>query len=399
MIGRSIDYYIGILREGTRFVPHLLNQAIFLVKKGKPKEAFNYLWAHAFEKEEGAALAEPFYRRNPDWTPYPKRIELEVSTECSLRCLKCEHTYWKEIPRMMEFEQFKHILEQFPTLRAISLSGIGHGMEKREKYLEMIEYLREKSIYIQFFDTFLFVNENVANRLIDLRANKIWMSIDAATPETYKKLQVGSDFNVVVNNAKRLIELKREKKALFPELVFHFIVQKPNVKEMPDFIDLVYDIMRDDPSHLITVQFTRLIPFKENSYLIPDIPQEIVDETVRRAKKYGNFRLEFCNIPDYSERLPVSECTAWTVPFITVSGDAYPCCSLTEANMRSKIRGQSFGTFDVNLFRDDFRDTWYSENFRKFIRAFNRSICPKICYYPRPCPIFNIDKNQVDESI
>ena len=399
MIGRSIDYYIGIFREGKKYVPHLLNQALFLVNKGRPREAFNYLWAHAFEKEEGAALAEPFYRRNPDLAPYPKRIELEVSTECSLRCVKCEHTYWEEKQKMMTLEELKHILKQFPTLRAISLSGIGHGMEKRDQYLKMIEYIREKSIFIQFFDTLLFVDEKTARKLIDSRANKVWMSIDAATAETYKKLQVGSDFDVVVNNAKKLIKLKREKKSLFPELEFHYIVQEPNVKEMPDFIDLAYDITKEDPSLLITVQFTRLIPFKENSYLIPNVPQEIVDETKKRANKYGNFRVEFCNLPDYSVRLPVSECTAWTVPFITVDGDCYPCCSLTEGNMRSKIRGQSFGTFDVNLFKDDFRDVWYSEKFRKFIRAFNKGICPKICYYPRPCPIFNIEREQVDESI
>jgi len=399
MIGRGVDYYIDVFRGALPFVPHLLNQILYLLKIGKPTEALNFLWAHAFEKEEGAALAEPFYRRNPDWAPYPKRIELEVSTQCSLRCPKCEHTYWKEPQKMMTMKEFKHIIEQFPTLRAISLSGIGHGMERKDVYLKIIEYLRKKSLFIQFFDTLLFVDEKTAEKLIDLRVNKIWMSIDAATPETYKKLQVGSDFNVVIKNAKKLIELKRKRKALFPDLEFHYIVQKPNVKEMPDFIDLAYEITREDPTILTTIQFTRLIPFKENSHLIPTVPQEIVDETTRRAKKYGNFRVEFCNVPDYSDRLSVSECTAWTVPFITVEGDCYPCCSLTEGNIRHKLKGKTFGTFDVNLFRDDFRDVWYSDRFRKFVRAFNKNICPKVCYYPRPCPIFNINKEQVDETI
>jgi len=132
MIGRSIDYYMGIFREGKKYVPHLLNQAFFLASKGRMKEAYNYLWAHAFVKEEGAALGEPLYRRKPDMAPYPERIELEVSTQCSLRCLKCEHTYWNEEQKMMTMEQFEHILNQFPTLKAISLSGIGHGMERRD---------------------------------------------------------------------------------------------------------------------------------------------------------------------------------------------------------------------------------------------------------------------------
>ena len=399
MIGRGIDYYLGIFREAKPFVPHLLNQALFLVSKGKMTEAFNYLWAHAFVKEEGAALGEPFYRRNPDWAPYPQRIELEVTNQCSLRCQKCEHTYWKEKSRTMSFEEFKHILEQFPTLKAISLSGIGHGMERKDVYFKMLEYLRKRSIFIQFFDTLLFADEETAKKLINLRVNKIWMSLDAATAETYKKLQVGSDFNVVTENARRLVKLKREMKALFPELLFHFIVQKPNVKEMPDYIDLIYDITRNDPSLLKTVQFTRLIPFKENSHLVPNIPKEIVDKTIKRANEYGNFRLEMCNVPDYSERLPLSECTAWTVPFITVDGDCYPCCSLTEGNIRHLIRGNSFGTFNVNLFKEDFREVWYSEEFRKFIKAINKGICPKICYYPRPCPIFNINESRVDEKI
>jgi hypothetical protein len=91
------------------------------------KNAWSYVWATLFSRDAGLALQDVLYRYFPNLGPYPKQLEVEVTTACNLRCTICEHTYWTEKPRHMTFEQFKHVVDQFPGLRWIGMTGIGSG--------------------------------------------------------------------------------------------------------------------------------------------------------------------------------------------------------------------------------------------------------------------------------
>ena len=48
---------------------------------------------------------------------YPPFIEVEISNICKYNCLHCEHKFWKEKPRLMNPEEFKMIIDQFPDLK------------------------------------------------------------------------------------------------------------------------------------------------------------------------------------------------------------------------------------------------------------------------------------------
>ena len=376
----EINFYFNLAIKSLPYLKFYLGQIFYLVRKGKFRNAYNYFWTIAFTKEDGAALLEWRYRKNPDNAPYPGRIEVEVTTTCNLKCQKCEHTFWNEKQENMSYEQFVHILKQFPKLKAISCSGIGHGFNNPD-FPRMLKYLKSRQIFTQFFDPLLLVNEERAKLLVKLGVEKIWMSIDGATKKTYEKVQSGSNFEIAIKNAKRLIRLKKEMKSRFPELAFHFIITRDNVNEMPMVIDLIHDITKEGKNILNLIQFTKLIPFKENEFLRPHpIPKKIINETIRRAKKHGNFRLSFCNI---GKKLPIEECTAWTVPFITVNGEYYQCCAFTEGNVRDKIRKFLIG----NLFKQHFKDIWYSKEMRKFIRDIHNKKIPPVCTF-RDCPMF-----------
>jgi len=381
-----IKYYAHMLKMANKYRGHISDQIFYRLKEGKIKSAYNYIWTILFTKEEGAGLADKLFLINPDLAPYPGRIELEVTTKCSLRCEKCEHTYWNEQEEDLSYEKFKHVIGQFPKLKAISLSGIGHGFHNPE-YMKMLRYVKSKSIFTQFFDPFLLINEQRAREIVKIGIDKIWMSLDAATEDTYKKVQAGSDFDTVIRNAKKLIEIKKELRSPYPELAFHFIITEKNVHEMPMYIDLVEEITQGTQK-LNIVQFTKLIPFKENMHLMPEIPKKIINDTRRKARKYKHFRVDFFNVQG---KPPICECTAWTVPFITVDGSIYPCCTLTEGNLRPFFTNV-FG----NVFQTDFKKVWESKEFKKFIWAMHFGKVPHLCYYPRPCTIFSIEGEKLE---
>jgi len=375
-----LRFYITKLRKASRLIPFYLRQIFFLLKRGKFKGAYNYLWTMLITKEEGAGFADPFQLKSQFFVPYPGRIELEATTRCNFKCLKCESTYWDILQQDMSFENFKKIIDQFPKLKAISLSGIGHNWLNKD-YMAMLEYVKSKSIYTQFFDTFYFIDEERARRLIDIQVNKIWMSLDGATKDTYEKQQVGSNFDRVIANVKNLVRLKKEMKSNFPEICFHFIVTKINFHEMPEFVRLIHSI-NSDPNQINLIQFTKLIPFKENLDLSPQVDEKILDETLQTAMKLKNFRISIYRM-EKEEKKDICGCLDWTVPFITVDGNVYPCCGYTEGNMRKIMHKYAMG----NVFKQDFKEIWYSKKFTEFRRMIHYNKVPIECKI-RDCPAF-----------
>lgn len=389
---KPLKEYLKIFRLKTfkriyRYLFLLLKTEIYLFRKRKFREAYNYFWVRFFSIEEGLGLATPIYKINPNFAPYPRRIELEVTTKCRFRCPKCEHTYWKEKQEDMSFRDFKRIIDQFPKLKEISLTGIGHGFENPE-YFEMLKYLKSKSIFVQFFDPLFLLDERVFRELIRIGVNLIWMSIDGATKETYEKSIVGSNFDKVINNAKILVRLKNELNSPFPELHFQIIITKYNIEEMPKFIELVNSIIDKTNQYLTEITFIKLISFKENEWLTPEISEDILETTLKKARESKNLNVKFVNMSPCGSKPPISECVAWTVPFITVDGRVYPCCAVTEGNFRHLVKTHAFG----NLFKEDFREIWHSKEFRNFVKMINEGKKPWICCGPRECPLYKCGK-------
>lgn len=387
-----LNEYLKIFRPRTFkkvlfYLKHLMGWEFYLLKKGKFKEAYNCFWVRLFSIEEGLGLATPFYKINPNWAPYPERIEVEVTTVCRFRCPKCEHTYWKEKQQNMSFDNFKRVIDQFPKLKEVSSTGIGHGFENPE-YFKMLEYLKSKSIFVQFFDPLFLLNEKIIRELIKIRANWIWISFDGATKETYEKSQVGSNFETVIENIKTLFKIRKELKSPFPELHFQPIITKYNVKEMPKFVELIGSITKDSNQPMVEVQFINLIPFEENKWLMPEVTEDVLEETRKKAKEFKNLNIEFIKMAPEETKAPIQECLSWTVPFILVDGTVYPCCALTEGNMRQLVKPYALG----NIFQTPFKKMWYSKEFRHLIKAIHEGGSPAVCCYLRECPLFKCGK-------
>ena len=366
----------------------LWEQTSALVRQRGLREALNYLWTIVFSIEDGVGLLYPLWSKYPALMRWPGRIELEVTTKCFLSCLKCEQTFWNEPQKSLNVKQVEYVLNNFPKLKAISLSGIGHNYQNPD-YEKILKLCCDRGLYVQFFDTFLLINEERAKNLVDWGVTKIWMSLDGVDEETVALQQRGSSFNKVVKNAKRLVDYKMEKKGRFPELGFTVVVTKINISKLPKFLALFDAIIRDS-QRMIMVQFIRLIGFEENRFLMPDASQ-LADARAAVIKNAGNFererfRLNFTHFKYNLEdnKAPIECCASWAVPFITVDGTVYPCCGLTEGNQRRLIDRSAFG----NIFNNSFRDIWKGEGYRDLRYKISKGQSPDICRLYRPCTSF-----------
>jgi radical SAM protein with 4Fe4S-binding SPASM domain len=309
---------------------------------------------------------------------YPVFIEVEVTTRCNLKCIICEHTYWKEPIRDMTFEEFKLIVDQFPRLCWIGLTGIGESFLNKD-FLKMLEYVKKKKVFIEVYDTFYFINKEIAQRLVDLKVERIFASIDAAKKETYEKIRVGSNFERVISNVETLFKIKKEKNSKYPMVNFHFIVNKINYNEIPEFIEMVDKIRHGFQTE---IQFTRMLHnFPEIKDLFIEVPLHIIKEAEKIAKRKGINLIWNQNVP--LKKPSIKDCTAWSMPFIFVNGDVICCCASNEANKRDFQKKYSFG----NIFEKPFKKIWFSENYKNFRKQIRLGKVPIQCI---DCPIFEI---------
>lgn len=313
------------------------------------------------------------WRLIPYLTPYPKAIEIKPTTKCHLRCIICEHTYWNEPPHDLSFEEFKIIVNQFPHLKWIGITEIGSQFLNKD-FIKMLEYLKRKNVYVEFFDTFDLVNEEIAYKLIDLNIDKVWLSCDTAFKYTYEKIRVGANFEDVIKNVKYFLALKEKRKALLPELWFHYIINKYNLEEMSKYVEMVAELVKGISTNAATlIFFTNLMEFKEVMRIkVWEIPDRIRKEVYRVARRY---RIYINWNENITRNQPPKRCTKWTEPFILATGHIQPCCVINEANDREFQKKNAF----MNLLEGDFREFWNSKEFKKFLSTLRNNEFPFIC--------------------
>jgi len=283
----------------------------------------------------------------------------------------CEHTYWKETSRDISYQEFVYIIDQFPKLKWIGLTGIGESFLNKD-FLMMLELVKSRGIYIELYDNLFFPSEENIKKLVDLQVDKILISCEAATPELYEEIRPGASFEQVKKNLKILFQYKKEKQSIYPKISFHYIVMKNNLNEIPSFIKFVSEISPEP----VSIQITRMLHyFPEVHDLYTEISEEFIQtcEIIASEKKVNiSWNLDVSN-----NKPPISHCIEWTMPFIFATGHVIPCCATNESNNRNYQKKTAMG----NIFETPFKEIWNGSRYRELREKIRRGSCPPACIH------------------
>jgi len=303
--------------------------------------------------------------------PYPTGIEIEVTTRCGLRCIMCEHTYWNEPKRDMSYEQFVGIIEQFPNLRWIGLTGIGEGSLHKD-FNRMLGYLKERGILIDFFNTLNFVSKKDLKYWMSLPVNRLDVSIDAATEDTYEKVRVGGTYQRVIDNIAYLFECKGT-----TTVGFHYIIGKYNIGEVLQFIDLINALRQGKKTH---IRYTRILhKFREVESSYIEIPKELQKKVEKKGQEVGIEISWNADVP--ATKPPVKRCLEFFEPFIFVTGHVIPCCAGNEANGREYQKETALG----NILETPFPKIWAGKEYSELRKQIRKGRVPIPC---SGCPLY-----------
>jgi len=258
-----------------------------------------------------------------------------------------------------------------------------------------ITYLRERNIMSYVPDHMCDYDDDLIEHIVDNDMEGIVLSFDAGTKETYETVKAGCNYEKTLENIRKVLDAKKRKGTPFPEIMFAYIAMQNNVAEIPDFVDLMGSLgTRKEFGAGSRIGIIRLLAFKQILHLqLEDIPQEIMDETYRRADKY-DMLVNFTGT-NVREDLPSpSCCMAWMEPYIMMNGYVSQCCAVFISNNRDFIREHAHG----NVLQENFRDIWNSTSHRTLRHTINnpKKPIPMQCV---GCRIFNTLPREKEHGI
>jgi MoaA/NifB/PqqE/SkfB family radical SAM enzyme len=175
---------------------------------------------------------------------HPIGIEIELTNRCNLACIQCLRSLGMKPYAMgdMSFENYQRVLAQFPHVMNLSLNGFGEAMMHRQ-FFEVVAYSRRERPWckIGIYSNGMLINAEKAYRLMDCGLTELNISIDAARPDTYRKVRRGGKLDVLHQNIRTLVRAKQETRARFPMLGINFVMLNENEGELVEFVEQAAD--------------------------------------------------------------------------------------------------------------------------------------------------------------
>jgi MoaA/NifB/PqqE/SkfB family radical SAM enzyme len=161
------------------------------------------------------------------------KLYVEPTTVCNLNCRTCIRNVWQDPETHMEMETFRQLVEQvqeLPKLQRVVLSGLGEPLT-HPNILEMVRLVRERGLAVTIGSNGLLLDKAMSRELVALSVDRLVVSLDGVTPETYAGVR-GAMMSQVLDNIRGLNEVKSELGSLTPALGIEFVALKSNVAEL-----------------------------------------------------------------------------------------------------------------------------------------------------------------------
>jgi MoaA/NifB/PqqE/SkfB family radical SAM enzyme len=269
----------------------------------------------------------------------PRRIRVEASSFCQLRCPACPTTSGHIHPAIgsgfLKFEDFRELLESNSALRQVEISNYGEVF-LNPQLLPILEYAHQKGVAISIGNgaNLNHVKDEVLEGLVKYRVRVMTCSIDGATPETYRKYRVRGNFDQVIRNIETINFHKRRHQSALPRLEWQFVVFGHNEHEI--------SIAREMAAKL-GMEFRTKLTWDAKFSPIRDA-EFVRVQTGRRSITREEYEQE------YGEKFASEIChQLWDDPQINWDGKVIGCCR------------NFWGDFGGNAFADGLMDSINNE--------------------------------------
>lgn len=271
----------------------------------------------------------------------PISISIEPTTACNLRCPECPsglRSFTRETGNLKQ-DFFRQTINQISDRLMYVLFYFQGEPYINPNFLDMVSYASQRGIYTMTSTNAHFLNDANAKKTVESGLDRLIISIDGTTQETYEQYRKEGQLTKVLEGAHNIIKWKKQLRSTTPHTVFQFLVVKPNEHQIEEVYALANDIGIDE----VKLKTAQVYDYQFGNPLIPE------NELYSRYKqqKDGSYTIKN-KLLDHCWKL-------WHSCVITWDGMVVPCCfdkdaqhrlgDLKSASFKEIWQGQSFQSF------------------------------------------------------
>ncbi len=271
----------------------------------------------------------------------PVALAIEPTTSCNLRCPECPSGLrsFTRPTGMLEKTLFENVISELKdTLLYLTFYFQGEPFLHKD-FLEMVKFASNKGIYTSTSTNAHYLNYENAKATIKSGLDRVIISLDGTTQDTYQQYRIGGSLDKVIEGTKNLIAAKRELNSSTPHIIFQFLVVKPNEHQIGEATELSKSLGVDE----IRFKTAQIYDYENGSGLIPE------------NDKYARYRKNTEGKYEIKNKL-LNHCwKMWHSAVITWDGLVVPCCFDKDAEYRMG-----------NVSKQTFKEVWMSEKYLSF---------------------------------
>jgi radical SAM protein with 4Fe4S-binding SPASM domain len=277
----------------------------------------------------------------------PISIGIEPTTSCNLRCPECPSGLrsFTRPTGMLSETLFARVIDELKdNLTYLTFYFQGEPF-LHPTFLSLVSQAASRKIFTSTSTNAHYFTDANARATVESGLNRLIISIDGTTQEVYEAYRVGGSLEKVVEGTKRILHWRNEMNSSM-QVVFQFLVVKPNQHQIADVRRLANDLGVDD----VLYKTAQIYDYQRGSDLIP------TDDKYSRYNKKtdGTYRIKN-PFENHCWKM-------WQSCVITWDGKVVPCCFDKDAH---HVMG------DLN--QSTFQEIWTGEKYHQFRSTLLRS--------------------------
>lgn len=300
---------------------------------------------------------------------YPRRIVLEMTSACNIRCKMCGRNAADFKPTVFKTEWldiFEPIVNQ---IEEVTLLGWGEPT-LHPKFSEFLKWADERGLRKFFCTNGTRLNE-LKDDIFKYNVDLMTVSLDGACAETNNRIRCGADFEKVTESIREIVEEKKKRNTAYPYISIVMTMMQSNYKELPKYVKLAHDLgIQEIKGVYLTVFEEHLL--EENLYDMQDELKEVFTTTEKLGDELGiAVKLPYIQGEDIAGKANHKDCfVGWRDFFLGSDGYVRSCMS----TCKKLFKVDKYTTFDQMWNSEEYQD------FRKRVNNLDMEVPCKNCY-------------------
>ncbi len=175
------------------------------------------------------------------------KVYIEPTNRCNLDCVTCIRNSWDEPLGTMSSDTYSRIIEglrSYDPPPDIFFGGLGEPLS-HPNILRMVREAKALGSKVELITNGMLLSKEVSTELVAIGLDKLWVSLDGATPESYTDVRLGAALPEVVNNLHEFRHARWQKYMpeffdlhLKPQIGIVFVAMKRNIADLPAVLSL-----------------------------------------------------------------------------------------------------------------------------------------------------------------